>query len=141
MAFGVAALILPLIALIFAGGLSEVVASFNDDVSGFLAGASLIVHLVLAVPCFLAGFYVRRMEDWARVLLIVISAINVLNLPVGTFLGIYGLWVLLQPESEPLFQNATRQQIRRRAAAAQQVSKKADGAEGTSTSVVPSPTE
>jgi hypothetical protein len=26
-----------------------------------------------------------------------------LNLPFGTLLGVYGLWVLFQPETEPLF--------------------------------------
>ena len=31
------------------------------------------------------------------------SALNILNLPVGSILGCYGLWVLLTPETDPLF--------------------------------------
>jgi len=37
------------------------------------------------------------------VLAIILSVIHLLSIPFGTALGIYGLWVLLQRETEPLF--------------------------------------
>jgi sec-independent protein translocase protein TatA len=38
------------------------------------------------------------------VLTIILSVIHLFSVPFGTVLGIYGLWMLLQRETEPLFQ-------------------------------------
>ena len=70
---------------------------------GFLAIGSVIFHLTLAVPCVVGGIFVMQYEEWARLVMIFVSALNVLNIPFGAALGAYGLWVLLQPETEPLF--------------------------------------
>ena len=40
--------------------------------------------------------------------MIVLSAINLINIPFGTVLGIYGLWVLLTRETELLFREAVK---------------------------------
>jgi hypothetical protein len=42
-------------------------------------------------------------KPWARVLAIILSALHLLNIPFGTALGIYGLWVLLSNEGERCF--------------------------------------
>ncbi len=42
-------------------------------------------------------------KPWSRVLGIVLSVLNLLNFPIGTVLGIYGLWVLLNKDTERLF--------------------------------------
>ena len=140
--FGAAGLVISLAILIAAGGFAGISSAFNEDVYGFIANTSVVFHLLVAIPCIVCGIFVRKLADWARVFLIVISAINVLNAPFGTLLGIYGLWVLLLPETEPLFERAVPQ-MRRRPAVTPQTStvaaaKKTDGPEGPSTSVVPS---
>jgi len=43
------------------------------------------------------------LRPWARVLTIVISAFDLLHVPFGTALGVYGLWVLLSSQGEALF--------------------------------------
>jgi hypothetical protein len=43
------------------------------------------------------------------VLTIILSVIHLFSVPFGTALGIYGLWVLLQQETEPLFRRAIPQ--------------------------------
>jgi len=40
-------------------------------------------------------------------LMIVISAIELLHIPIGTALGIYGLWALTKPETAALFRRAS----------------------------------
>ena len=70
---------------------------------GFLAIGSVIFHLALGVPCVVGGIFVIQYHEWARLVMIFVSALNVLNMPFGAALGAYGLWVLLQPETEPLF--------------------------------------
>lgn len=59
--------------------------------------------LVLSIPGIIAGYGLLKFRGWARILTIVLSAIQLLNVPFGTALGVYGLWVLLSEASEPLF--------------------------------------
>jgi hypothetical protein len=40
----------------------------------------------------------------------VLSALHILNIPIGTAVGIYGLWALTQRETEALFNRTTYQQ-------------------------------
>jgi hypothetical protein len=65
--------------------------------------AFLLVHVLLGLPMVIGGVFLLRLEEWARLMMVVVSALNVLNLPLGSILGGYGLWVLLTPETEPLF--------------------------------------
>jgi hypothetical protein len=143
MVFGAAGFLGALIAIIAGGGFAGLYSAFNEDVIGFLAVASIIFHLVMGLPCFIGGFFVRKLVDWARVFLIVVSAVNVLNAPFGTLLGAYGLWVLLLPETEPLFEEVRPGQRQtasasRRTTAIPAAAKKRDGTEGSTASVVPS---
>ena len=39
-------------------------------------------------------------EEWARVFALVVGFIALLNVPIGTALGIYTLWVLLPSQSD-----------------------------------------
>lgn len=58
---------------------------------------------LLSVPGILAGWGLLNFKPWARILAIVLSALNLLSVPLGTVLGAYGLWVLLNQETERLF--------------------------------------
>jgi hypothetical protein len=44
-------------------------------------------------------------KPWARILVMIVSAVNCLNIPVGTAKGIYSIWVLMQPETIELFED------------------------------------
>ena len=69
-----------------------------------IAGSALgMMLLLLSLPGFLTGWGLLTFKGWARILGIVLSALNLLNIPVGTALGIYGLWVLLNRDTESLF--------------------------------------
>jgi len=57
----------------------------------------------LAFPSLLAGFGLLREKNWGRVLAIIVSFFNLLWFPIGTALGIYGLWVLLRKEATDYF--------------------------------------
>ena len=62
-----------------------------------------IFLLALSLPGLVTGFGLLSFKPWARILGIVLSAINLINIPFGTILGVYGLWVLLNKDSERLF--------------------------------------
>ena len=49
----------------------------------------------------LAGWGLLRREKWARILALVLAFVSLFtNIPLGTALGVYTLWVLLPSESE-----------------------------------------
>jgi hypothetical protein len=58
---------------------------------------------LLSLPAVIAGLGLLRYQPWARLLTIVLAALNLVNVPVGTAIGLYTLWVLMQDETEKLF--------------------------------------
>ena len=72
-----------------------------------IAGTALVALLMLlALPGLIAGWGLLSFKPWARILAIVLCVLNLINFPFGTVLGIYGLWVLLNKETERLFERA-----------------------------------
>jgi hypothetical protein len=72
-----------------------------------LGGLAMTVVLAMSAPSLIAGIGLLYLKPWARALTIILSVIHLFSVPFGTALGIYGLWVLLQRETEPLFRRAT----------------------------------
>jgi hypothetical protein len=79
-------------------------AAIAVPIIGITGTALVVFFMALALPGLAAGWGLLNFRPWARILGIVLSAINLLNFPFGTLLGIYGLWVLLSADTEPLFQ-------------------------------------
>lgn len=109
--FGCLGILLGLLALVFFGGLATLVglkegspdAFVGMSVLGLIGVAGFLVLLLLSLPGLIAGLGLMAFKPWARILTIVLSAIELLNVPFGTALGLYGFWVLLHPETEVLF--------------------------------------
>src|SRR5262249_26726067 len=75
-----------------------------------LAGTAMVIFLlVLSIPGIITGIGLLRLSPWARIVGIVLCAINLIHIPSGTIMGIYGLWVLFNKETEQIF--ATRQLV------------------------------
>ena len=72
---------------------------------GALSGVVLIACLLLAIPGIVAGVGLLNYKNWARILTIVLSVLNLFNFPVGTALGVYGFWVLFAPETVAIFES------------------------------------
>lgn len=58
---------------------------------------------VLAVPGFVAGYGLLTHRSWGRILALVVGILNLLNFPIGTAIGVYTFWVLLQQGAEEYF--------------------------------------
>ncbi|HUI79681.1 MAG TPA: hypothetical protein VLY24_17265 [Bryobacteraceae bacterium] len=69
---------------------------------GGIGGIICLVLIVLWLPGLVGGIGLLRLAPWSRVYMIVISALDLLSIPFGTALGIYGIWALTRPESEAL---------------------------------------
>jgi hypothetical protein len=110
-AFAVVSMLGGLIGFAFFGGLAAFIGvaggGFDAGIGSALLGlaGSIIFFFafVLALPGLIVGIGLLNHRPWARVGGIVLSALELLNVPIGTALGLYGLWVLLRPESEALF--------------------------------------
>jgi hypothetical protein len=57
----------------------------------------------MALPGLVAGFGLLAYKSWARILAIVLAALQLLGFPFGTIFGIYVLWVMLNKDTERLF--------------------------------------
>jgi len=51
----------------------------------------------------IGGIGVLGYHQWARILIIIISALDCLHVPIGTAKGVYSIWALLQDETIKLF--------------------------------------
>jgi hypothetical protein len=73
-----------------------------------VAGTALVVFLLaVSLPGLITGIGLLKFQPWARIVGIVLAAINLINIPFGTAVGIYALWVLLNKETEVLFAGAS----------------------------------
>jgi hypothetical protein len=101
-----------LVVFLIMGGIAGFVgasASPDDRVAvpilGMIGGFVFIVLLVLSLPSIVTGIGLLHYKPWARIVGIVLSALHLPGIPFGTALGIYGLWVLLNRETEMLLQS------------------------------------
>ncbi len=69
-----------------------------------IVGTAIAAILVLfSAPGIIGGIGLLKKQSWARVLVLVLGIINLINIPFGTALGIYTIWVLTNKETEALF--------------------------------------
>jgi len=73
-------------------------------VFGLLGGFLFVVILIVSLPSILAGWGLLNRKSWARILTIILAALNLLSIPIGTIIGIYALWVMLNKDTVPMFQ-------------------------------------
>jgi hypothetical protein len=67
-----------------------------------------VVLLIKAAAEFAAGWGLLQRERWARVLTLVVAFLALFNIPFGTMLGIYALWVLLPAQSDREYEEQIR---------------------------------
>jgi hypothetical protein len=66
------------------------------------------IFLVAGALGIAAGWGLLARQPWARMLAIVMACIGLLDVPFGTALGIYTLWVLLPGSSEKEYERIAR---------------------------------
>jgi hypothetical protein len=88
----------------------SVVGSFIDEpdaslILDLIARILAVMFIILALPGIIAGVGLIKRKEWARILTLIISIFQFFNFPIGTAIGIYSIWALVQPENVALFQN------------------------------------
>ncbi len=112
--YGGLGVLIGLVVFAILGGIAGIVSQVDSSIDAEQAAVILpiigtvvvIILLVLSAPAIIAGWGLLGFRPWARVLTIVLSALHLLAVPFGTALGVYGLWVMLNAQTEPLFRQS-----------------------------------
>jgi hypothetical protein len=110
-AFGVLAA-MATFTLIVGGGLVGGLISGEQDIvipiTSFVGTAISTWLLLLSVPGIIGGIGVLRHQSWARYMVLVFSILDLFSVPMGTAVGAYSIWVLVQDETTKLFAPALK---------------------------------
>lgn len=74
-----------------------------DMILNIIAKVGATILVLLSIPGIIAALGLYRRKEWARILTLILSVIGIFNFPFGTAIGIYSIWVLIQPESVASF--------------------------------------
>jgi len=83
--------------------------SFVQDVDVAAAVLKIIgtilpsVFILGSLLGLIGGIGLLAYQKWARILVMIVAAIGCFIFPVGTIIGVYSLWVLMQDETAKLF--------------------------------------
>jgi energy-converting hydrogenase Eha subunit H len=98
--------------LIFGGAAGIVGASGDADaqiaipIIGITGTALVGFVTAFSLPGVIIGIGLVKYQPWARVAGIALSILDLIWVPFGTLIGLYGLWVLFSKDSERLFSRA-----------------------------------
>lgn len=82
------------------------VISGDQEATAILGMVGTFIGLLmaaLAIPGMIAGWGLLKRKNWGRVLGIVVGVFSLMNFPLGTAIGVYTLYVLLQEEAPAYF--------------------------------------
>lgn len=63
-----------------------------------------VLIAVISVLRLVGGIGLLSQQMWARYVIIIVAIIGLLSVPIGTLIGVYSLWVLMQAETMKLFE-------------------------------------
>lgn len=82
---------------------------------GCLAGDPQAAQIMVVIGTFLAAFFIvlsvpgiigaiglLQRKEWGRIMTIVVGALSLMDIPMGTALGVYTFWALMQDEAVAL---------------------------------------
>ena len=110
--FGAIGIFAAIFLLVVMGGAASIISTVGADdpdvavvapILGILGGVLFFLVAALSIPGLVVGIGLVKFQNWASIGGLILCAVNLLNFPLGTALGVYGLWVLLSKETEAVF--------------------------------------
>ena len=86
--------------LVVADGDPDAAATLS--IFGVVGGFIFFLAAIFSVPALVAGIGLLKYREWARIWTIVASVLHLINIPFGTALAVYGLWVMFNDETVTL---------------------------------------
>jgi hypothetical protein len=81
----------------------EDIPTFVVNFISFLFLVLPIVIGILSLMGLVGGIALLSYKPWSRILVIIVAALSCLNIPIGTLIGVYTIWVLMQDDTIKLF--------------------------------------
>ena len=79
----------------------------DDDVPtvvlGFLSISLPILLGFMATLSLVGGIALLSFKSWARILVMIVSVMGCFFIPIGTLIGVYSIWTLMQDDTIKLF--------------------------------------
>ena len=79
-------------------GMDEIPPEILEIVPIILIAIGILI-LVFSIIGIIGAIGVIKRKEWGRIMMLVISFFNLIHIPLGTVLGVYSIWVLLNDES------------------------------------------
>ena len=98
---GILTAIILFVILVGAGFLSE-----DPEAMTILSTVAIFLgsfFVVTSIPEIIGGIGLLKRRPWARILIIIIAVLDLFAIPIGTAIGVYSLWVMLNDETANLF--------------------------------------
>ena len=109
-AMGAIGVVLALLMMAVFGGVAGIAGASGDPdaavaipIIGITGMTLVVLMLACSLPAVVVGIGLYRFRPWARVVGIVLSIFDLIWIPFGTIVGVYGLWVLFSKDAERLF--------------------------------------
>ena len=97
-------LLVGIICLVLLGGIGLFV---DDAVAAriliLIGSVSLVLFAFIALPGIIAGLGLVARKPWARILAMVVGFLGLTAFPIGTILGLYAFYILLQDAAHEYF--------------------------------------
>ena len=74
-----------------------------EFVLSIIANILITMFAILSIPGIIAGIGLFKRKEWARILTLILSVLHLLSFPIGTAVGVYSIWALVQPENVEAF--------------------------------------
>jgi hypothetical protein len=72
-------------------------------VLGLIGTVAIIFFGVIALPSVIAGIGLLKHQEWGRILALVVGFLSLLDIPIGTALGVYTIVILMDDEARRIF--------------------------------------
>jgi hypothetical protein len=91
--------------VVFLGLAGSIVVSQGEQVAASILGMVALVLgaflILFGLPGIIGGWALFTERSWGRPPILVLGILERFNIPIGTTVGIYTLWVLLRDPEEP----------------------------------------
>lgn len=99
------AMMMGLLFFVLGGGLGALGASSGEDelmmvgvIYGMMGPFIALISGGMALPNLIAAWGLNARKSWSRILGMIVSALACMSFPIGTVIGVYGLYVLLDKD-------------------------------------------
>ena len=77
------------------------------DIVSFILALIATRMFIVSIVGIIGGSAVLKRKEWGRIVVLVVSFFNLAHIPLGTVLGVYTIWALLNDDTIRAFETTT----------------------------------